>query len=108
MKPNTMNQKILLFTGTSFTKQEFCSRDRGKEGKESSAMEQLERACWDGMLSEMMPELVSSPSAKSENFICHILSGKHFLRIILGPCQQMVENESSIDPYLFMLENFNN
>ena len=103
MKPETTNHEILLFTGTSFTNREFCSRDDEKDnGRKASPMEELEKACWDGMLYEMFPELPGSFLAKCESFIWNIVSGIHFLRISMGPFPQDMKNERSIDPYFFL------
>ena len=104
MKPQTTNYEIMLFTGTGFSNRKFSSRDDEKEnGRQLSAIEQLEKACWDGMLYEMFPEIPGSFSAKCESFIWHIMSGKNFLRICIGPVPSIVENETSIDPYFYSL-----
>lgn len=104
MKPKTTNHEILLFTGTGFASRQFCSRNQENDkGKKQSPMEELENACWDGMLYEMFPEILGSFSAKCESFIWHIMSGKNFLRISLGPAPTVMENETAIDPYFFML-----
>ena len=103
MKPETTNHEILLFTGTSFTSRKFCSRDEEKDNNtKTSSMEELEKACWDGLLYEMFPEILGSFSAKCESFIWHITSGVHFLLFGLGPFPQRMESETSIDPYFFI------
>ena len=102
-KHEATNHEFLLFTGSSFTNGEFCSRDDEKDnGRKLSSIEELEKACWNGMLYETFPELLNSFSAKCESFIWHIVSGVHFLRINMGPLPGEVENESSIDPYFFL------
>ena len=104
MKPKTASHEIMLFTGTGFTGREFCSRDNERDsGRKLSPMEELEKACWDGMLYEMFPEILGSFSAKCESFIWHIMSGKKYLRISMGPAPTVMENETAIDPYFFML-----
>ena len=109
MKPKTTNHEILLFTGTGFAGRQFCSRNDEKENsRKLSAMEELEKSCWDGMLYEMFPEILGSFSAKCESFIWHIMSGKNFLRISLGPTPTVIENETAIDPYFYMLSTCEN
>ena len=104
MKQVTTHHEILLFTGTTHTNREFCSRDEENNWyKTASAKERLEKACWDGMLYEMFPEILGSFSAKCESFIWHIMSGKNYLRISMGPASTVMENETTIDPYFFML-----
>ena len=103
MKSKNTNQEILLFTGTSFSSRQFSIKDNNeKEGTESTSIENLEKACWAGMLFEVLPELVGCPSADKKIFIWHILSAEHFLRISMGPYPALIENESSIDPYFFL------
>src|SRR5687768_16610507 len=103
MKTKNINQEILLFSGTSFSSRQFSIKDfDGKERTESTPIENLEKACWAGMLCEVLPELVGCPSPDNKIFIWHILSADHFLRISMGPYPSLIENESSIDPYFFL------
>ena len=103
MKTKNINQEILLFPGTSFASRQFLIKDfDGKEGTETTPMENLEKACWAGMLYELLPELVGCPSPDNKIFIWHILSAEHFLRISMGPFPALIENEESIDPYFFL------
>jgi hypothetical protein len=109
MKQETINYEILLLTGTSFASREFCSRDGEKDNaKKPSAIEQLEEACWAGMLFEILPELVKIGPAKNESFIWNVMAGKIFLCISIGSSPLLPEEETSIDPYLFRLSTFNN
>lgn len=103
MKQETTHHEILLFTGNSFSRREFCSRDEKDNGQQFSPVEQMEKACWDGMLFEMLPEILGSCHVKRESFIWDIMSGKNFLRISLGPTPTITENETAIDPYFYML-----
>ncbi len=109
MNFKTVNHEILLFTGTGFASRKYCSRgNESDNGKRFSPIEELEKACWDGMLYEMFPEIVGSFSAKCESFIWHIMSGKNYLRIRMGPSPAILENETAIDPYFFMLSVYEN
>jgi hypothetical protein len=104
MKLQANNQEILLFTGTSFSNRPLCQKDTDdNEGRNYSAMEELEQACWDGMLNELLPELVGSSSNKNNNYIWNTMSGVHFLCISMGPCPMPVEKETSINPYAFLM-----
>ena len=103
MKPTITNQEILLFAGTSFSSRQFTIKDPdGKDATGYSPMENLEKACWAGMLSEILPELVGCPSPDNKTYIWHILSAEHFLRISMGPYPALIENETSVDPYFFL------
>src|SRR5687767_10373150 len=109
MKPKITNQEILLFTGTSFTWREFCSSDATKEGeRQNSPLEQLEKACWGGLLCSLLPEIVTCNSSRTESFIWNILHGKNFLYIAMGQYPEMADNETTIDPYFCTMSRCEN
>jgi hypothetical protein len=100
MKQKATFHEILLFTGTTFSTRQFSRTDTyNNKEKNFSATEDLERACWDGLLHEMFPEIVGGFSNKCESFIWHIMNGKNFLSISIGPVPPVIENETTIDPY---------
>ena len=104
MKPEITHHEILLFTGTGFTNREFSCRDDEKDNnRKLSSAEEMEKACWAGILCDILPELVGIYSVKNENFIWHIVSDKNFLSILMGPTPSVVENETSIDLYFYSL-----
>ena len=65
-------------------------------------MEELNRACWNGMLNELLPELAGHHVKGNENFIWNIVNGTSFLYITMGPCPVYVDKETSLDPYCFL------
>lgn len=102
MNQSNSHQEVLLLTGSSFANRELRSSQDGiKEENFFSAHEKLEKACWDGMLDEMLPELAADDS-KNERFIWQILSADNFLCINVGMSGKPVESETSIDPYCFI------
>lgn len=103
MKHTTINQEILLFSGSSFSRQEFCSKnDTANRPVNYSFIEELERACWAGFLYEVLPELYP-PFSGSKMFVWNILTTNHFLLVNQGTYPQPVETETSVDPHLFLL-----
>lgn len=103
MKPETIQQEILLFAGTSFSSKEYCLKDPdNKETPGHSPLDNLEKACWNGMLNELLPELADSTFTKNKPYIWHIMQGDHFLNIQMGNWPALLEKESSIDPYFFL------
>lgn len=104
MKPITINQEIILFAGTSFSRQEFCSKNDSGNGQPNySLIEELERACWAGMLCELLPELTTNPFSGCKMFIWNVLNAGHFLLVNQGTYPHPVETETSVDPHLFLL-----
>jgi hypothetical protein len=103
MKPININQEILLFTGTSFTRQQFSNiNTTGHRSPEYSLIEELERASWEGILCELIPELPSNPFPCSKLFVWNILTAEHFLLVNKGIYPQAVATETSVDPHLFL------
>jgi len=103
MNPITANQEIMLFAGTSFSTREFSPLDNNKRPELNTQSEELERACWAGMLIEILPEL-PSPFEGSKAFIWNIYSANQFVLIIQGTQPSTIENPFSIDPYCFLFD----
>jgi len=102
MEPQVINQEILLFTGSSFCSRKFSKRNGDDESRSESSMEELEKACWDGMLYEMLPELVGNSLQRGNSYIWNTASGVNFLCVNLGSCSITTEKQTSIDPYFFL------
>jgi|SRR5215467_13947072 len=104
MKPQIINQEILLVTGSKFFAKPFCKKD-GREQPEFSPMEELEKACWDGMLNDLLPELFENGSAHNNNYIWNTISGVNFLCVSMSRYPMPLEKATSIDPYFFLNES---
>ncbi|HYM95633.1 MAG TPA: hypothetical protein VET23_15955 [Chitinophagaceae bacterium] len=103
MKPQINYQEILMFTGTSFSKKQLCELNEATEKSTAlSPAEQLEKACWAGLLFDLLPELVNSPTANDKSYIWNILAADHFICINLSPYPFAEESKTSIDPYSFL------
>ena len=103
MKQQAIHQEILMFTGTGFSNRELREKSSNPEmGTNLSPAEKLEKACWDGLLYEMLPGIVECPSPKGMSYIWEITHGEKFIRISMGMYPQAVENQLSIDPYFFL------
>jgi hypothetical protein len=103
MKTSSVHHEILLFTGTKLANRQLAGSVENSHGKKFSAIEELEKACWNGMIYEMFPEILGSLYPKCESFLWHVLTGKNFLYINIGPNPVMAEQVTSIDPYFFMM-----
>lgn len=103
MEPQVINQEILLFTASSFCSRKFCKRSGDQESdSDRSPMEGLEKACWDGMLNEILPELFSNSVERGNSYIWNTASGVNFLCINLGIGSKTIGKQTSIDPYFFL------
>jgi len=97
MHTDILQQEILLLTGTSFSQRQFCDRDGTNDSKGLPDCERLEKACWDGLLDEMLPEI----AANKKLHIWQIGDTEASLQIELSEYPS-TQKEFSINPYYFL------
>jgi hypothetical protein len=106
MKTHSTQQEILLMTGSKFAAREWAEKivdpDSDGDSNKLSATEKLEEACWNGVLDEMLPEVVEKTREGKKLFLWHIRHCRSFLGIDLSESSPLIERESSIDPYFFL------
>ncbi len=101
MNTNSIQQEILVVTGTTFSTRQWSEKDPGKQNN-FSEKEQLEEACWNGLLYELLPEAYSQPADQKKLFLWQIKEGKSFIDLELGEEPFEIDTHFSIDPYSFM------
>ena len=103
------HQEILLLTSSGIIKRQWSEKESSQEKLQPfSGAEQLEKACWNGMLHEILPGIVEEPSLHKTIFLWEIISAESFLVIQMGPCPSPIDNRASIDPYRFISTLFAN
>ncbi len=103
MKTDTIQQEILLVTTSTFSKQQWCSKDTADNGGHHySPAEQLEEACWNGLLDQLLPEIMEKSSSGKELYLWHIRQGASYLQIELSEFPKLVEKPFSIYPNFFL------
>jgi len=97
MNTNIIQQEILLVTGTTFSQKQFCDRDGKNESKDLPESEKLEKACWNGLLNELLPEIITN----KQLHVWQIGDTESSLQIELSeyPSKQ---KQFSINPYYFL------
>ena len=93
-------QEILLITGTRFSSRQ-CWQKINDSPRLASEADQLQDACWDGLLKEMLPEICTTDK---NIFLWQIRQNKCGLEIELGELPSEIDSYYSIDPYI-MLED---
>jgi hypothetical protein len=101
MKTKSAQQEILLMTGTKFSAREWAYKNEEATNK-LSENDKLEYACWNGMLDEILPELIEKTEEGKKLFLWHIRHYKSFLQIELSESSPVIERLYSIDPYFFV------
>src|SRR5215467_2070347 len=96
MDTSILKQEIFLVTGTTFSQRQLISRDGVNEGKDLPESEKLERACWDGLLDELLPEVITNKKLH----IWQIWDTEYSLQIELSEYPSR-EKPTSINPHYF-------
>ena len=103
MKQTSRHHEILLVTNTNLTSKQFVNRAETNNDGNLPPNEELERACWNGVLYEMFPEILGNTCSKDNSVLWHMSTGKNFLYVSIGPDPLAAEHDSSIDPYFFLV-----
>jgi len=103
MKPALNNHEILLFTTTSFSKRQLCDKDPEDKNGPRSNTEQLEAACWNGLLEDVLREVISAPPGH-KLFLWEVETEKSYLRLSMGETRPTFENSAALDPHIFLSE----
>ena len=106
----TVQQEIVLFTNNSFSQKQWCDREINGDreitegSRQLSSMEQLEAACWNGLLGELLPEIVEHTGYGKKLFLWQIRKGRSSLHIQLSESTVQLDEHYSIDPSLFLTD----
>ena len=107
MEQNITQQEVLLNTDTQFAHRQWAERDiKGSENL--SAIEKLEKACWDGLVKELLPELDITLVPVKKLWLWQVHETRSFLALDFYEYPGPKEKYASIDPYLFMDERRRN
>jgi len=108
METNSTQQEILLITGTSFSSRQLSEKDDLSDKKNLSDLEQLEEACVNGLLQEMLPEICARPKDANKIYLWGIKEGDSFIELDYSEFPAETDKYFSIDPYSFLLtKSFN-
>jgi hypothetical protein len=99
MKKVTVQQEILLITGTSFSARQCCEKDETQKKDNLTEQEKLEEACWNGLLPELLPELFPMTDAHTKLYLWQVVEGFYLLQLDLGELPAQKDPQFSIDPY---------
>jgi hypothetical protein len=104
MKPKNIQQEILVFTQTSFA-QKTLAEKRDSDERVCPA-EELEKAFWNGMLNEMLPELkFPVQGRKLKIYIWQISTCESSLLIDVAETPDIVKDWQSINPRSLLSTN---
>jgi hypothetical protein len=102
MNTNSTQLEILLMTGTTFSSRQCFQKDDEVNHHDLTEREQLEEACWNGLLQQMLPEIYEQTGGDKKLYMWQIREAGSFIEIELGELPEEKEKHFSIDPYAFL------
>ena len=103
METKSTQQEILLNTDTQFAHRQWIDRDTN-ESKNLNPIEKLDKACWDGLVKELIPELDITLQSDKKLWLWDVHETHSFLALDFYEFPGPKETAVSIDPHLFMDE----
>lgn len=97
----SLQQEIIIMTGTTFSSRLRWQSIEGNS-RNYSETEQLQEACWNGMLPEILPEICLQYGERDKLYLWHVKENRSGIEIDIcdAPCD--IEKVFSIDPYAFL------
>lgn len=95
-----IQQQILLITGTHFSSRQCWQKNNSEDKDAFSEAEELQDACWNGLLKEMLPEICKLNN--KDLYLWQIRENKSAIDIEIGQLPAEVDSFFSIDPYAFV------
>lgn len=102
MKSTSTNQEILLLSNSNFFKRDWVELTGSKTDKQLSQKEQLILLCWNGMLKEMIPEILQTDPGKKLLTLWDINESGNMLDLRYGDINREMNDEWSINPYVYL------
>jgi hypothetical protein len=108
MKALTTQQEILLVTNTTLSEKQWCEKGTTDANHSQSSIEQLEEACWNGLLDELFPEVMLTRLPGKRLYLWHVRKGSSCLQLEWSEFPLCIEKHRSINPAFFLLLRVNN
>lgn len=102
MKNNTTNIEILLISNASFFQKEWSQLNSNKNEKQFTQKQKLIHLCWNGMLAEIIPEIVQTEPGKKPLTLWEINQSGNMLDLRYGDIDREMNDEWSINPYVYL------
>ena len=101
MKTDIIKQEIILMF-TPFYQKELCEKNESKDAHNLPDAEQFIAACWDGLLDDLLEDIIEKTTSGKRLCLWQILQGKSCIQIELCNGLQLTDCYSSVNPYLFL------
>jgi DNA repair ATPase RecN len=104
MKPDYTQLEILLITDSCYLRRELKKKDARGIPNQISYMILLEKACCEGLLPDLLPELFEKAGQHDKQELMQTRQGKSFIDIEIGSFPRSRHCFFALDPYSFMEE----
>ncbi|MDP4284502.1 MAG: hypothetical protein Q8891_08770 [Bacteroidota bacterium] len=98
----SIQQEILLITGTTFSSRQRWQQSDAENPINLPETEQLEQACWNGLLNQMLPEIAFQFLGNKKLYLWRVKENKSSLEIELGEYPHELDKYFSIAPNSFL------
>src|SRR5689334_17608522 len=102
MERTTLQQEILLVITSKISGRQMVERDERNNKDRLSKEEQLEADCWNGLIDELLPEVIRNMDSGKRLYVWNIRQGPSFLQVELSEFPVLVEKEYSINTIFFL------
>ena len=108
MKPDSNTREVLLLTTSTFSKRQLCETDVQEKNATHTPAEQLEAACWNGLLEEVLTGITEGSSTANKIFLWQVQMEKSYLHLSMGECPPVFEKQFMLNPQIFLHEHVMN
>ena len=108
MENNLTQQEVLLITGTRFLSREWCDKNPEQNSNQFTEKEKLIDACWNGILKEILPEILEQAEDGNALYVWEIKETNNILQVELGESQLPKDKYFSLEPDVFLSVQGNN
>ena len=110
MKNCSTQQEILLMPNTNFLRHQCVQKiEKNAKRRRHSVSEDIEHACWNGMIYNMLPGMIEKAKSDEKLFLLQVRREDEFLEMELGEDYfRSIDCIFSISPNYFFSEALNN
>ncbi|MEO5997973.1 MAG: hypothetical protein ABIN89_14600 [Chitinophagaceae bacterium] len=102
MKKNSIQQEVLLLSGSSFLSRQLAQDEEPGQQQHTRGYNQLEEACWNGLMQLILPEIFEEPLGTKDLFMWKVTGLDSFIGMELANFPSKAEIECSIEPSAFL------
>jgi hypothetical protein len=108
MKTAPIQQEIVLVMNTTLSNKQWTEKDITGGANKGPATDRMEEACWNGLLDELLPEIIERTPSGKPLYLWQIRMHDAIIDMELSEYPGTIDKEFSIDPHLFLQSGYLN